>query len=56
MIYNLAIFSNDSDDDDVFSNKGGPNFLLSQGNEINLSDTGNIDNLVSDIKIEFPDF
>lgn len=52
---NLAIFSNDSDDDDVFSNKDGPNFLLSQGNEINLSDTGNIDNLVSDIKIEFPD-
>lgn len=51
---NLAIFTNDSDDD-VFSNKDGPNFLLSQGNEINLSDTGNIDNLVSDIKIEFPD-
>lgn len=50
----LAIFTNDHDD--VFSaDNNGPNYLLNHGNEINLSDTGNIENLVSDIKIDFPD-
>jgi hypothetical protein len=49
----LAIFTNDSDD--VFNTNGGPSFSLDQGNDYNMSDTGMIDNLVSDIKIDFPD-
>ena len=47
----LAIFTNDSDD--VFNTSGGPSFSLDQGNDYNMSDTGAIDNLVSDIKIDF---
>ncbi len=46
----LAIFTNDSED--VFNT--GPSFLLNQGPDINMSDIGQTENLVSDIILDMP--